>query len=30
MSNEAISVNGLKKSFKEKEVLKGVDLARRQ
>ncbi|GJM78485.1 hypothetical protein HMSSN139_09810 [Paenibacillus sp. HMSSN-139] len=26
MSNAAISVKGLKKSFKDKEVLKGVDL----
>lgn len=25
MSNAAISVKGLKKSFKDKEVLKGVD-----
>ncbi|PGO58310.1 ATP-binding cassette domain-containing protein, partial [Priestia megaterium] len=25
MKNEAISVKGLKKSFKDKEVLKGVD-----
>ncbi|MEM5635815.1 hypothetical protein AAHB65_06430 [Bacillus toyonensis] len=26
MSNAAISIKGLKKSFKDKEVLKGVDL----